>query len=163
MAGVNKFCPNCGRPIGRDMKFCGYCGSKLEQVGGLPRIPRKIRIPAAVLLVILMIVCFTGSGDVDFRDVAERLGESRFLRVEEEGRAMIIDTNPDDLRDVDYLEAWSLILRALEELDLPVEDIKPLLNATAPGSGIHTREYGDVVLSWQYHPDIGLEVLFENE
>ncbi len=77
-----------------------------------------------------------------------------------DGSYLKIDTNPYDWDDYYDSKAMSAIGTAIAVLDLP-ESLISRMGSTNALSGIQTKEYDDYTVSWSYHPDNGLEVIFE--
>lgn len=72
-----------------------------------------------------------------------------------------IDTNPND--EEYYLKediGSAYIIAANEVLGLP-DSVAMKMSQTRALDGRQTETYGDITVSWTYHPDNGLDVLYE--
>lgn len=87
---------------------------------------------------------------------------SYYCTVGNDGSYMKIDTNPSDTEDGFSYTAWSLIEDVNEELGLP-ESLSEKMGKTRAVDGTMSEEYDNVEVSWTYHPDNGLEVIYEKK
>lgn len=71
-----------------------------------------------------------------------------------------IDTNPYNISDY-YNAVYELILLTFnEEIDLPYY-IEEEMNRTSALDGTRTEKFGDIEVSWKYHPNRGLDVMYK--
>ena len=76
-----------------------------------------------------------------------------------DGSYLSIDTNPYDIEDEFDTDAWYAIQDVNDYLGLP-DSVDELMQSTNALSGRQTQTYGDVTVTWTYHPDNGLEVMY---
>lgn len=77
--------------------------------------------------------------------------------------SLTIDTNPDDTSyysDSEEAKRIQMILSVNEYLGLPAS-IKEKMSSTRALDGLQTQNCGDYTVSWTYHPDNGLRVIYE--
>jgi len=77
-----------------------------------------------------------------------------------DGSYLTIDTNPHDKDDyIDYAAYLSITL-VNSKLNLP-SSLSEKMDHTSALDGRQSETYGDVTVSWKYHPDRGMEVTYE--
>lgn len=99
---------------------------------------------------------------VDFSAVFSQYGSWSYGSVASDGSYMTIDTNPDNEEEhIDFAAYTALknINAALGFSDALLEK----MNQTRALDGRQSDENGKVKVSWSYHPDKGLEVLYEKK
>lgn len=88
-------------------------------------------------------------------------GDGFYCTLARDESYMEIDTNPND--EEYYLKediGAAYIIVANEALGLP-DSIAMKMSQTRALDGRQTETYGDITVSWTYHPDHGLDVLYE--
>lgn len=96
----------------------------------------------------------------DFQEVYRDIGSPYYCEVGSDGSYLTIDTNYFDTEDYIDMEAYYDLEEIVELLDLP-ESLIEEFGQTRALDGRLTRTYDDITVSWSYHPDDGLEVMFE--
>lgn len=76
-----------------------------------------------------------------------------------DGSYLSIDTNPYDIEDEFDSDAWYAIQDVNDYLGLP-DSVDELMQSTNALSGRQTQSYNGVTVTWTYHPDNGLEVMY---
>ncbi len=104
----------------------------------------------------------TVKSGADFRSIYNECCSSAYASVASDGSYLQIDTNPHDLDDFDSTEALASIYAVHEKLGLPDSVLNKMLSTSAM-DGRQEDKVGDVSVSWRYHPDRGLEVMYENK
>lgn len=94
---------------------------------------------------------------------------SEFCSLGDDGSYLEIDTNPNDYDDDSYLydstdtlKGTALVFKANSLLGLPSSVNKKMQN-TSSINGTQTYSAYKLEVSWTYHPDKGLEVMYEVE
>lgn len=79
-----------------------------------------------------------------------------------DGSYLSIDTNPYDWDDdgLAYPDAYYAIETINNALDLPGSLLKDMSETTSL-DGKQSETYGDITVTWKYHPDKGLEVTYK--
>lgn len=77
-----------------------------------------------------------------------------------DGLSLTIDTNPDDKEDYFSTDALDFIQVVNHELGLP-DAVYERMVSTRALDGTQTADYDNVFVSWSYHPDNGLKVIYE--
>lgn len=93
-----------------------------------------------------------------FSDAARRCGLAGVVDIADQGRTMIVDGEGEDFGTGDV---------SLTELDCVIEavgtpaSVKELMYSTRSLDGRQAGEWDDISASWSYHPDDGLDIIFE--
>lgn len=97
----------------------------------------------------------------DFSNVYTAIGgEGYYCSLGLDGSYMEIDTNPLDIDDYSSTTAFQMVQDANNALGLP-DSVWNKMLSTNSLDGRQTETYGDITVSWKYHPDNGLEVIYE--
>ena len=177
-------CVKCGVEKGKGDTFCSHCGSAITEKGqsvcmscgyAIPKnnvnsnkITKKskksIFIAIVVILVIILIAsCSNPANSVDFNALYSQYCKSTWAEVASDGSYLYIDTNPYDWDDdgLAYPEAYYAIEDINKALGLP-ESLMKDMGQTSSSDGQQRRTYQDlgIEISWDYHPDYGLEVTY---
>ncbi len=97
----------------------------------------------------------------DFQEIYNAIGgDGYYCEVANDGRSMTIDTNPLDLDDYSSSTAWNMVKKANKELGLP-SSVDTKMGQTRALDGVQTHTSNGVTVSWSYHPDNGLMVIYE--
>lgn len=78
----------------------------------------------------------------------------------DDGSYLSIDTNPDDEEEVFISDAWSAIVEINRELNIPESIDEDMLHTTF-NDGKQTEEFKNISVSWKYHPNKGIEVIYK--
>ena len=182
----HRTCVNCNSVIGANMKFCPNCGSTgdnnkfyvQQKKKLLPFYKKPIFIIGAILIVVLLILLVSGGGGkekngenspklseteksaVALTEIYEEYCSGTWATIAADGSCLTIDTNPYDKDDyIDY-EAYMAILSVNKELALP-EALGQRMQSTSALDGRQEYDTEKYTISWKYHPDKGLEVIYE--
>lgn len=117
------------------------------------------------LMVVMILVLFLGCSSVNFESIRDDLMSENsdavlWSVVADDGSYLTIDTNFSDTEDMFDEEAYSAIEAINEKLDLP-ESLIEKMNSTSANDGIQTAEHNSILIRWSYHPNNGLEVMYE--
>ena len=96
----------------------------------------------------------------DFEKLAETAPDDGTVSVASDGRSMTVDTNPFNLSKYSSIDAVEYIKQVNVALGLP-ESLYEKMMATRALDGRQTSSYDNVDVSWSYHPDSGLQVIYE--
>ncbi len=96
----------------------------------------------------------------DLYSVYIKYCKSSFATLADDGSYLSIDTNPNDIKNHTEDDAISAIFYINEALDLP-DSLIEKMSSTRALDGIQSSEYDGLEVSWSYHPDDGLEVIYE--
>ena len=179
-----KQCIYCGFAVDESLKLCPNCKAPLlhkktsDESG--PQIPinqstatetptpspkkKKKKLPIIIAVVVFLIfalsMCSGGSSDEsEFEEIYNSYLSSEYAEVASDGSYLSIDTNPNDIEDYTVDGAIEGIIIALDELGIP-ESVLQKMGETSSLDGRLTEEHNGIEISWKYHPDNGLEVLF---
>ena len=167
-------CPNCGAAVKPGQKFCGTCGSDVSFVTPEEKKPNFfaahkklcILVAAAVVVfaaIVVLIICLCGGGKKNFRDMYADLARNNWCEIGKDGSWMSLDTNPDNEDDyfgVDSIEAMDAIEKVNRELGFN-DSVAQEMQQTRSIDGRQSASNDDYEITWSYHPDNGLEVLYK--
>ena len=95
----------------------------------------------------------------DFSTLYNTYLSSSYARLAADGSYLSIDTNPYDWDDYSSEEAIVGLRNVVSALGLP-DSLLQKMGSTRALDGRQTETYSNIEVSWSYHPDDGLEVLF---
>ncbi len=79
--------------------------------------------------------------------------EKKYVSLGYDGKSLTVDTRGDS-------EALSIILTANVYLNLP-SSLTEKMSSTRAIDGTQTQDCGDYTVTWNYHPDDGMKVIYE--
>ena len=178
-------CPECGKEISDKAAACPNCGCPVEaaqsvrevseQETALHRIEDQERVAkrkkalvigGVVLFFAILFAVAAVSGVVsrspkhDLNNLTGIIKGGDTCVIAEDGKSMKVDTNPDNIDGKSYGSVLVDIESINEQLDLPSSLIDKMMGTRAL-DGRQEETHGKVTVSWTYHPDNGLEVLYE--
>ena len=178
-APVIPICANCGTELAEGQAFCPVCGTKatatmapgvsgaIDQFNANVETKKKKKpiVPivigaVAVVIVLVLIISLAGGGKKDFNKMFSDIKYNSWCTIASDGSYMKIDTNPNDEDDYIDLTAYYTLESINAELGFPSSTYEKMGETRA----LDGRQYdsaGDVEVSWTYHPDSGLEVMYE--
>lgn len=119
-----------------------------------------IIVGVVVLAVVLTVVCVhVMKMKKDFKDMYGDFGGERWCTIASDGSYMKIDTNPNDVEDYVEYSAWNKIKSVCKELGFS-DAVIAKMESTSSLSGRQSESNDKYEVSWTYHPDNGLEVIF---
>lgn len=184
-----RVCAKCGAELQDGQEFCPKCGQKadLQIDAGVnsaisqfnagvsktnekkKKTPLIIGIIAGVVVLAVVLIVVLGGGGKDFNDMYGDLAGERWCTIASDGSYMKIDSNPsnkdsDDLTWSDYesfvIPANDAIERINGELGFSAA-LMEKMNTTTWSQGKQTDSNDKYTVTWTYHPDKGLEVMYE--
>ena len=177
---TSKRCTNCGAEIDPSVAFCPVCGKNQGEVTSPKKTSKVgiiIAIIAAVLVVtvgILTVAYFIGKGDApitkDFKEMFGKFEGKSWCELASDGSYLEIDTNPEDYDDdstafaIWYLSNNDEMDAAIAEINKTLgfaESLQKKMNTTNSSQGKQTDENDQYKVTWSYHPDRGLKVIYE--
>lgn len=181
------FCPNCGAPrnrkvqckkCGADMQigqvFCPNCGAKQNSAEKVSGKKKPIIIGGAIAAIVVVVAVFvsivsgTGKKAVNFREMFPDLAGTSYSKIGMDGTYLKIDTNPDDIDSDDFGITEYLIMGnasdAIEQVNAELGFSYALyekMTSTTALQGVQSDSNERYTVTWSYHPDKGLEVIYE--
>ena len=174
----SRFCKKCGAALAEGQAFCSKCGERTDYKSEKPEgsiKPKKSMLPlvlgiiAGVAVIAVVLVLFVGPlGKKDFNRMYGDLAGYSWCTIAADGSYMKIDNNPDDtaIKDYTYTE-YQLSLAADEAIEKINKELGfsdalwEKMNTTTALYGMRTETNEKYTVSWAYHPDKGLEVMYE--
>lgn len=154
-----KFCTDCGAEMLPGQTVCPNCG-KANNKKVLNLSLNKVGIIGALVVVAVIIMALSFGSKVDLREVYEEIGaDSFYCSVTSDGSCLIIDTNPNDLNDYFSYTAFLYVKNANKALGF-TEALFTKMGQTRAVDGTQHDENDKVEVSWTYHPDKGLCVVY---
>ena len=185
-----RVCSKCGTELQEGQAFCPKCGQKADlQIdagvnsaitkfnSGISKDNNKKKpliigiIAGVAVLAVVLIVVLGGGGKKDFTDMYSDLSSNSWCTIASDGSYMKIDTNPnnkdsDDLTWSDYdsfvLPANDAIERINKELGFS-DALMEKMNTTTWSQGKQSDSNDKYTVTWTYHPDNGLVVIYSKK
>ena len=174
------FCSSCGNKV--DLQVDAQVRSAISQFNAniqkkslLKNKKALIGVGLGVITLVVILVLALGGGkensndrNRNFRQMYGDLEKNNWCTIASDGSYMMIDTNPNDI-DSDYaytiyssttLPANNAIERINKELGFS-DALMAKMNTTTWSMGRQTDSNSKYTVSWTYHPDKGLEVMYE--
>lgn len=160
-----KYCAKCGKELNSNEKFCKSCGQMSET-------PKNNNINFKPIIIILIIAGVLGY--FIFKDNSKETGINlskiyneigctyEFCKLASDGSYLEIDTNPDDEEEYFSYEATKIVEKANKALGF-TDALYNRMGKTRALDGTLTDENPKIKVSWTYHPDDGLEVVYSKK
>lgn len=184
-------CKKCGKEVSNSQKFCSNCGEtnenyieptnfseiNTEKTETKGKNKKKFIIIGAIVVIAIIAIIVTvivingedsdsessGKKKVNLKKVYDAIdGDGYYVTLASDNSYIKLDTNPLDLDEFSASEAWDMLEELNDELDLP-DSIEEKMSNTRSIDGRQIEEFDDIEVSWTYHPDNGLEVLYEKK
>ncbi len=102
----------------------------------------------------------TGARDApDLRETYSLYCDPSYAVIGDDGKTLLLDTNPDDLHNYTDYAAYLAIQNVNGSLRIP-DSVIERMNRMSQQDGEQTYTDGDFRVTWAYHPDRGLEVQY---
>lgn len=125
------------------------------------KIKAIIGVAAGVLLILLiMILVLTSHSKLE--SVYDEYCNPMWASITEDGTTLTIDTNPYDMEDEIFYEAISAIEKINKKLGLG-DGVFEKMKTTRAMDGVQSVTRKGYIVTWTYHPEKGLEVMYEKE
>lgn len=185
---LKKLCQRCGAKLQEGQAFCDKCGQRADgtidantnsainqfntnvsvQQQKNKRIPIIIGGVCVAVVAVALIFGKVGGG-VDFEKKFAYIAEESWCDIASDGSYMKLDTNPDDVDSDSYKFDYDVFIAANEAIEnvnkeLGFSDsLNEKMNTTTWSQGKQTDENDKFKVTWTYHPDKGLEVMYEKK
>ncbi len=181
-----KICARCNAELLEGQAFCPICGLSvksmyqpvdtdnliLEEKSKKSKKSKKI---AMVVIIIIAIICIflavVSSGSrTDFNDMYSNISGQLWCEIDENGEWIKLDTNPMDTEDdesdyyTDYYTFGKPCNEKIKEINIDLgfsTSLYEKMNSTSALQGVQSEENDNYKVTWTYHPDHGLEVMYE--
>lgn len=163
-------CGNCGNEINENSKFCTNCGSKIDNINSsmVSNTVNNTNTNNKVIIFLIVIVAIVGiliyknneTSSVSFKRIYDEIGCTyEFCDLALDGSYLEIDTNPDDEEDYFSYKATSMVEKANKALGFS-DALYNRMGKTRALDGTQVEENKKYKVTWTYHPDDGLEVIY---
>ena len=172
-------CGRCGRPLQQNQAFCANCGQKAVIAGGFSvavgagqfnqgvavkknQTPLILGIAGAAFLIIMVIIiaAFSGGGSPDFRRLFPDYAGKVWCTIAKDGSYMEVDTNWLDKDNYMDMDAYYAVEQINMRLGFSSAVFKKM-GQTRSIDGRLSESNGVYTVSWTYHPDKGMQALYE--
>lgn len=167
-------CQRCGAVLAAGQAFCPSCGQKVGEVpAGISQKSGKKKLVAgavaAVVIIAVVLVLVIGGSKPDFNKMYPDLKVKTWCTIASDGSYMKIDTNPYDQEDDDF--GWTEYTLYMEPANEMIEQVNKDLGFSAAlyvkmqnvtwSQGLQVESNNKYTVTYSYHPDKGLEVMYE--
>lgn len=165
-------CKKCGAALQEGQAFCPKCGQKVgEPVAKKPNRKKLIWVgaAAAVVVIAVLLVLVIGGIKPDFNKMYPELAGKTWCTIASDGSYMKIDTNPYDTDDDD--QTYFDYVLYTKPADETIEQVNKDLGFSSAlyekmqhvtwSQGLQTESNDKYTVTYSYHPDKGLEVMYE--
>ena len=130
--------------------------------------PLVIGIAAGVVALAVLLIIVLSAGKKNFKKMYSDLADEPWCTIASDGSYLKIDTNPTDKDSEDLtrddlnntiIPADDAIMRINADLGFS-ENVYERMDTTTWSMGEQTVSNEDYVVTWTYHPDMGLEVTY---
>ena len=172
-------CSKCGAEIQDYQNFCPKCGQKVGVVvdtgvnsaisqfnAGVNKTNEKKRkMPliiaiGVVAIVIVAILALKKGGGTDFNKMYSGIAGESWCSIASDGTWIKLDTNPLDIDDYCDSVAFNEIESILNDLGFS-SSVSEEMSETTALMGKQSDSTDKYEVSWTYHPNNGLEVMFK--
>lgn len=169
-ASVKRNCVRCGAELAEGQTFCAACGQAAipAAMGGAAAQKSKKKLfiilgsaaAALIIIVAILLAVVLGSGP-NFKKIYQEYCSPTWASVGADGSYLSIDTNPrnKDNTGIAYQAAANAVKKVNEVLGLP-DSLYEEMGSTRALDGRQSQTFGNITVSWSYHPDKGLEVTY---
>lgn len=188
----DNLCTNCGAKIPESQHYCPSCGKKKEESKPLNMDGYSANSTITVsnggganknlivgifigLFVIVIVLFFVFKGcqlnGPNLKAVYDKYCSSEWAELASDGSYLKVDTNPynEDEDDMSYSELGEDIRRSdiiknsiNKELNLP-KSLGEKMGSTRALDGRQSETFDNIEVSWTYHPNQGLEVIYSKK
>jgi len=181
--GIKKnVCGKCGAELQDGQEFCPKCGQKAGVViesrvnnaisqfnAGInqanqkskKKIPIIVGIVAVVVTIaVILAIVIGGSKGKDFNKMFSDISSESWCTIASDGTWMKIDTNPYDIDDYTDTTAYYKIKEINSKLGFS-SSLFEEMGQTRALDGRQNASCNKYEVSWSYHPDNGLEVMYK--
>lgn len=168
-------CKKCGAVLQEGQAFCPKCGQKAGEVPvDIPKKSGKKKlvlagVVAAVVVIAVVLVLVIGGIKPDFNKMYPELAGKAWCTIASDGSYMKIDTNPYDQDDDDF--GWTEYTLYMKPANEMIEQVNKDLGFSAAlyekmqnvtwSQGLQAESNDKYTVTYSYHPDKGLEVMYE--
>lgn len=178
---LKKLCQKCGAELQEGQAFCAKCGQRADgtidanassainqfNTNVAAQQQKNKRIPViigGVCVAIVAVVLLFGKvgGGINFEKEFAEIADESWCDIASDGSYMTIDTNPLDIDDYYGSDA----VDAIEEINKKLgfsDSVYQKMMQTRSLDGRVSEENDKFKVSWTYHPDNGMEVMYEKK
>lgn len=168
-------CPECKKQVSDQAKSCPNCGIRLKasknktksDEAKAGRIVAIVVFGIVAVLGVLVAIWVSGSGvlgksltDAYNEYCKGKTSSTTFTcKLGDKGKSLMIDTNPQDKDNGSSAEGSRAVRNINKYMGFP-EILNEMIGDTSSLDGRITKEYKGYEITWKYHPDSGLEIIY---
>lgn len=161
-----EFCPKCGQKVGLAVD-AGVSSAINQFNAGVQKTNTKkkktpiiIAIAAVAVVIAIVIAVSGGGGKKDFNKMYSDIADESWCTIASDGTWMKIDTNPYDIDDYTSTTAYYKLQSINSDLGFSSAVFEEM-GETRSIDGRQSASSDKYEVSWTYHPDQGLEVMYK--
>lgn len=172
LAAGDAFCPKCGTPRGVADATLQPVAASANAAAARPVKTNKKKTLAIVVAVLALIAIAVGVVAVnakpkgpDFQALYDEYCSGPWAKVANDGSYLAIDTNPSDRKADSSIYIFE-VDQAVKDINKALgfdESLHERMGRTNAIAGMQSETGNGVRVSWNYHPDHGLEVTYSLE
>jgi hypothetical protein len=132
------------------------------RVSRVKRIPKWLFAASGVAVAVVLIVVFAFGGTADFNKLFPEYASKTWCYIAKDGSYMEVDTNWLDVEDYIDSDPYLAIVIINEKLGFS-SSVYSKMSSTRALDGRLTESNDKYTVSWTYHPNNGLEILYEKK
>lgn len=98
----------------------------------------------------------------ELKSVYDAHCDAEWATLSSDGMSLQVDTNPSNREDYTNYKAYLAVSEINEALGLP-DSVYSRMGSTSSMQGVQTAVSGNLTVSWTYHPDNGMEIIYAIE
>ncbi|MBR3767566.1 MAG: zinc ribbon domain-containing protein [Clostridia bacterium] len=162
----NIICVKCGYKLSPEFQHCPKCGKKADtlQKNNKKKLISIVLLSAAIIigLISIFISLSEKNSNFSFKEQFDEFDNKIWCEFAKDDSFIIIDTNYFDIDDYFDDEALTAIMKINIRLGFS-EAVHQKMLQTRSLDGRQQEENEKFIVSWTYHPDTGLEVMYERK
>lgn len=163
-------CEECGNKLAENEKFCAKCGKEKKQdikerIMNNKRtlLTKKNILLVGIISLFIIITLFATTKRINLKKVYNKIGcTTYYCTLASDNSYLEIDSNPNDLDDTSSLAAIAMVKQANIEFGFN-DSLYTKMGKTRALDGTQHEENKYIKVSWTYHPNNGLEVVYEKK
>lgn len=164
-------CPECKKQVSDQAKSCPHCGMRLKaKKSEKEKSGRGVAIMVTTFTLILaaFVLFWVFGRDMVGKNLSNAYNEyckgktsstTFSCKLSDGGKSLSVDTNPQDKDNWSSLGGSQAVRNINKYMGFP-EALNEMIGDTSSLDGRITKEYKGYEITWKYHPDTGLEIIY---